>query len=180
VDERLAAVVAVTPAADGLAALLAALRREGPLFGLKLTVAGLRDQLGALRGKPAVTVPIVGAPGSVAVLTAPGAEEALPEVAGPTWRNEVAARIGLVLGLYRPGRHAARIKAPVLVHVADEDQSVPARAQVKAAKRARAEVRHLPCDHFDVYAGRSQVERAIEHQLHFLRRHLAVPAPVVA
>ena len=107
-----------------------------------------------------------------AALTAPGAVEGMQQVAGPTWRNEVAARILLQVGLYRPGRFAEQIRCPVLVQVADDDQTVPPASSMRSAIKARAEVRHYPCDHFDVYAGASHGEDVIRHQVAFLRRHL--------
>lgn len=179
-DPRLAAVVAMTPAADGRAALVAALKREGPLFGARLTVLGIRDKLGALLGRPPLTVPICAAPGEMAVLTAPGAAQELASFGGPTWNNEIAARIGLVLGLYRPVTKAGKLQMPLFVHVADNDQSVPSASQVAVARKGNAEVRHLPADHFDVYGEKPLVATAIEHQLQFLRQTLGAREPVPA
>jgi len=39
------------------------------------------------------------------------------------------------------------------------------------ARAARAEVRHYPGDHFDLFAGRACHVLAVEHALHFLARH---------
>jgi dienelactone hydrolase len=171
-DARLAAVVALTPACDGLAALVAILRREGLLHGMRLTALGLRDAVGALRGRPPLLAPVVGRPGEAAALTAPGALESYTAIAGEDWRNEIAARLFLQVGLYRPGRAAGRIACPVLVQIADEDRTAPPGAAMAAAERAGAEVRHYPCDHFDVYPGCEWFASVVEHQLAFLRRHL--------
>lgn len=171
-DPRIAAVIALTPATDGLAALLAIIKREGPMFGNRLTLLGLKDAIGALRGRPPLLVPAIGHPGESAALTAPGAMEGMEAIAGPTWRNEVAARILLQVGLYRPGRFASQIRCPLLVQIADEDQTVPPSSSMKAAIKGRAEVRHYPCDHFDVYAGTEYGDQVIAHQVAFLRRHL--------
>lgn len=171
-DPRIAAIIAVTPATDGLATLVDLMKREGPVAGLKLTAVGLKDLVGSLRGAPPVLAPSVGAPGTVAALTAPGAEAAMRAVAGPTWRNEVAARIFLQVGSYMPGRFAAKLTCPLLVQIGDEDRTVPPQSSMKAAVKGRAEVRHYPCDHFDVYPGGSAHELAVAHQVAFLRRHL--------
>ncbi|PTL58420.1 alpha/beta hydrolase [Paraconexibacter algicola] len=184
-DPRIAAVIALTPATDGLATLVDLVRRNGPLAAGRLTAVGLKDALRALRGAAPVYAPSVGAPGTVAALTAPGAEAAMHAVAGPTWRNEVAARIFLQVGSYAPGRHAAKLRVPLLVQIGDEDRTVTPAQSMKAAEKGRAEVRHYPCDHFDVYPGGSAHERVVEHQLAFLRRHLgggaaAATAPVGA
>jgi fermentation-respiration switch protein FrsA (DUF1100 family) len=62
----------------------------------------------------------------------------------------------------------------MLVQIADLDQSAPAgAASAAAAKAPRAEVRHYPCDHFDVYPGREWHEPILRHQVAFLTRHLA-------
>ncbi|WP_337998780.1 hypothetical protein [Gordonia neofelifaecis] len=42
---------------------------------------------------------------------------------------------------------------------------------MKAAFDARAEVRHYPCDHFDVLPGGEWFDAVVEHQLLFLRNH---------
>lgn len=172
-DGDIAAVVALTPAPDGLAAFLTAVRNGGAAGAARLTLAGLRDELARARGGERVSIPALGAPGSAAPLTAPGALQGMERIAGPTWRNEITARSALVAGAYRPVRDAARIRCPVLVQVADEDRTAPVAAAMRAAWLARAEVRHLPCDHFDVYPGGEWFEAAVEDEISFLRRHLA-------
>ncbi|HWF54777.1 MAG TPA: alpha/beta hydrolase [Solirubrobacteraceae bacterium] len=171
-DGDVAAVISLTPAPDGAASLLQALRNGG-MGGLRLTVAGLLDALAALRGAERVVIPAIGAPGALAPITAPGALEGMKRMAGPTFRNEVTARIALIAGAYRPIRHAERIGCPVLIQVADEDSTAPVSAAMRAAWLARAEVRHYPCDHFDVYPDSEFFEPVVEHQLLFLRGHLS-------
>lgn len=169
-DHRVAAVVAQVPFADGLRNLPSL----GPALAARLTVRGLRDQAGALLGRPPVMVPAVGPPGSLGVMTTPDAEPGFhgidPE--GSTWRNETPARIALRVGLYRPGRHADRIACPILYAIADDDAITPARFAHEAAKRApRAEVRTYPGGHFDPYVG-ELFEQVVGDQVEFLRRHL--------
>jgi hypothetical protein len=65
------------------------------------------------------------------------------------------------------------VTAPLLVQIADFDRSAPPRAAAKAAFKGRAEVRHYPCDHFDVWPGKEWFEPAVEHQVRFLERDLA-------
>ena len=68
------------------------------------------------------------------------------------WRNEFAARLILKLGFYRPGRKASRLAMPLLMCVCDQDATTPMPPAVKAAERAsRAEVRHHPYGHFDIF-----------------------------
>jgi uncharacterized protein len=175
-DGRAAAVVSQVPSMDGVATMLNAARRTGPAAMAKLTVTAVRDLLGSLRGRAPVMAPAVAAPGGVAFMTTPDADPGMRAVAGPSWRNEVAARIGLTLGTYRPGLQADRLPCPILVQIADRDSVAPPQAAQDAAWRAtgRAEVRTYPIGHFDIYTG-AAFEQAIADQLHFLRRHVRAP-----
>jgi fermentation-respiration switch protein FrsA (DUF1100 family) len=173
-DDRIAAVIALTPGSDGLATSVSLSRAQGPMPGLRLTLAGIRDLVASRRsGAAPVYVPLAGEPGSTAAVTAPGAGAAYEAIAGPTWRNEITARSLLAIPAYRPIRRAAAVSCPVLVQVADEDRTVPPASQMDAGQRSRAEVRHYPCDHFDVHPGGEWFETAVEHQLAFLTRRLA-------
>lgn len=124
-----------------------------------------------------MTIPIVGRPGETAALTLDGYFEDYTALAGPTWRNEIDAGVALELGTYRPGKDAARLRCPLLVQIADFDRSAPPHAAAVAAARGRAEVRHYPCDHFDVWPGRDWFDAAVAHQISFLSRHLGAGSP---
>ena len=82
------------------------------------------------------------------------------------------------LGGHRPIKVADQVTCPALFQVADFDRSAPPHAAGKAAFSARAEVRHYPCDHFDVWPGKDWFEPALAHQVAFLTRKLA-PAVTV-
>jgi len=172
-DGEVAAVISQVPAMDGVATMINAARKSGVAGMAKLTARALGDLLASLRGREALTAPAVGAPGSVAFMTTPDAEPGMRAVAGPSWRNEVAARIALQAGAYRPGMQADRLPCPILVQIADRDSVAPPRAAQDAAWRAtgRGEVRTYPIGHFDIYTGQP-FEQAIADQLHFLRRHV--------
>lgn len=170
-DRRVAAVVAQVPFADGLRNLPSL----GPVLALRMTAAGLRDQVGALLGAPPRMIASVGPPGSLAVMTSPDAEPGFRAIdpPGSNWRNEAAARVALRVAGYRPGRRAGAIEAPILYAIAEEDAITPAAFAEAAARRApRAEVLRYPVGHFDLYDG-SGFERAVTDQVAFLRRHLA-------
>jgi fermentation-respiration switch protein FrsA (DUF1100 family) len=171
--DDIAAVVALTPLVDGIAAGRHALASHTRREILRSTGAGVRSRVAALRGRPPVMMPVVAAPGELGALTLEGAREDYLAIAGPTWRNEVDATVGLELGGHRPGRRAGELRCPLLVQIADFDRSAPPYAAAKAAFRGRAEVRHYPCDHFDVYAGSPWHEAVVAHQISFLARHLA-------
>jgi uncharacterized protein len=175
-DGGVAAVIAQVPAMDGAVALLNVARHGGPGHLARLMLAGVRDFVASLRGLAPVMIPVVGEPGSVAVMTSPDAEPGYRAIAGPSWRNEVAARALLTAGKYRPGLQADRLRCPILVQIADRDAVAPVKAAQDAAWRAtgRAEVRTYPIWHFDIYTGHP-FEQAIADQLHFLRRHVGEP-----
>ncbi len=176
-DGRVVAAIALTPAMDGVGALLMLLRTAGAGQLARVTLAGLRDALAGARGQAPVMLSVTGPPGSLAALTSADAEPGFRAIVGPSWRNEVAARIALALGRYRPGLQADRLPCPILVQIADRDAVVSVKAIQDAAFRAsgRAEVRTYPVGHFDVFVGET-FERAVADQLHFLRRHLGASA----
>jgi len=180
-----AAVIALIPMVDGIAAARHALATHSPGELLKATARGIRGRVGVRAGREPVLMPVVARPGEVGAFTLPGAREDYLAIAGPTWRNELNVDVGMELGSRKPQAAAARITAPLLVQIADFDQSVPPQAAAKAAFKGKAEVRHYPCDHFDVFAGKPWHEPAVEHQVAFLTRHLklglsaAVEVPVV-
>lgn len=169
-DPQIAAVIAQAPFADGLRNL----RSLGFRLALRLTAAGLRDQLGAALGRPPRMLRSVGPPGSLAVMTTPDAEPGFRVIdpPGSSWRNEAAARIALRVSSYRPGRHSDRIAAPILFAIAEDDAiTPPAFARAAAARARHSEVRTYPGGHFDIYVGTS-FERAVADQVEFLSRHL--------
>jgi len=168
-----AAIIAVVPMVSGLSAARHSLPLHTPASLLRSTTTGWRSSARQMMGKTPATIPIAARPGEFGALTAPGYYEAYTELAGPSWRNEVDATIGTEIALHRPGRYAKQITAPMLVQIADLDQGAPPHAAAKAAFAARAQVRHYPCDHFDVFAGvagNNWFEQVARHQVDFLRR----------
>lgn len=171
-DARVAAAVSQGSFGDGLVTLAG----FGAVATAKLTIAALRDQVGALLGRRPYTIPLVGPPGSLATMTTPDAEPGYMAIVQPGFRNEAAARVGLRVSLYRPARKAERIRCPWLVVVADRDAVTPPGPMVAAAGRAPAgEVRHFDCGHFDLYVA-PVFERNVAEQVDFLQRVLDVPA----
>jgi fermentation-respiration switch protein FrsA (DUF1100 family) len=176
-DPRIAAVISQCPFTDGLASL--------PALGIeniaRATVVGLRDQLSAVAGRPAHYIPAVGPPGTFAVMSTPDSEPGFAAITPSEtgWVNRVAGRIALRVGLYRPGRAAARVSCPILFCVCDGDSVAPPRQTLKhAAAAPRGEVKRYPVGHFDVYVG-EPFERAVADQTEFLVRTLTpAPAPV--
>jgi uncharacterized protein len=169
-DRRFAAAVAVVPFVDGPRNLL-----HLPWASVAgLVVPAVRDLGRRRRGGPPVLVPAVGAPGDPAVLTTPSCAPGFAAITPPdsTWRNEVAARIGLLVLAYSPGRRAGKITCPVLACIGREDDLTPPGFAEKAMRRVpRGEVVHYDAGHFDLYDGEG-FDRASADQTGFLRRHL--------
>ena len=168
-----AAVVAAVPLVDGLAAARYAFASYPARQIARSTALGVRSRVGRLRGHDPRLMPVVARPGEVGAFTLPGAYEDYHAIAGPTWRNEIAADVSLELGSRRPLKDAADVRCPVLVQIADFDLSAPPQASAKAAFKARAEVRHYPCDHFDLFPGKPWHEPAVDHATRFLARTLS-------
>jgi len=169
-DPRIAAVVAQAPFVDGIATL----RVGGVRPALRLTRAGLIDELARVRGHRPHRLAVVGPPGSTAAMSSPDAEPGYRAILPPgsSWSNEVAARVALRVGLYRPGRAITRVSCPILVCVCDDDAVTPPSPAVDVARAApRGELRRYQGAHFDIYLG-ELFERASADQADFLSRHL--------
>ena len=171
-DPAIAAVISQVPFCDGVPQVIS-LR---PVKIMQFTGAGLKDLARAALGQAPYYLPVAGEPGTLAFLAE---AEALPGFAKITpsdspWRNEICARFGLTVGLYRPGRKAAQIRCPILYCIAEQDPVTPARFAHEAAARAsQAEVKQYPCRHFDVYT-EPFWEQCVTDQVDFLHRHLPV------
>lgn len=142
--DDIAAVVALAPLVDGLAAARHAIGRHPPSQMLRATVRGIGARATSSLGREPLTMPVVALPGEQGAFTLDGAREAYLSIAGPTWRNEVSASVTTELGTRLPLRKAAEVTCPVLVQVTDLDRSAPPQAAAKAAFRARARVHHYP------------------------------------
>ncbi|GFG71628.1 alpha/beta hydrolase [Mycolicibacter senuensis] len=165
-----AAVVAQCPFTDGIASA----RTIPPLTVARVSLLAMRDLAAARLGNPPVMVATAGRPGEVALMSTPDAYPGYLKLApeGQTIRNEVAARIGMKILGYRPGRAAAKVSCPILFCVCDTDSVAPAGPTLRYAERApRGTIKRYPEGHFDIYVG-DAFERVIADQLEFLDRHL--------
>lgn len=171
-DPRIAAVISQAPFTDALPTLL----KVPPLGAARLTLAGVRDQIRTLRGRPPLLLPAVGHPGALAAMTQPDAYTGFTVLVPPDslWRNEFAARLMLRFPFYRPGRLTPRLAMPLLMCVCDDDTVTPPASSVAAARRApRGELRRYPYGHFDIY--RDPAAKA--DQVAFLHRVLPPQGP---
>jgi uncharacterized protein len=175
-DPRIAAVISQTPDLDGLRTLRGVTRYAGWGQLARITGEGLKDLAGAVRGRPPHMIPVVAPPGEVAAMASPDAHDGYQAIAGPTWRNELAARAVVAENRNRAITRIDELRCPILIQIADRDAIAPPPQARAAAWRAkgRVEVREYPCEHFDIYL--SWRERSVADQIHFLRRHLGATA----
>jgi pimeloyl-ACP methyl ester carboxylesterase len=173
-NPRLAAAIAQMAVPDGAAATRSGIRHQKPLALLRFLGRGVLDAVGALVGRRPLLVPLVGEPGTVALLTTPdivGVNALDPDGRYPEWQQAVAARSGLLLGFYRPGRDAPRVACPLLVLVCDQDRTAVPGPAVRVAELApRGELVRVPGGHYAPFL--EAHEQAVDAELSFLRRHL--------
>jgi len=173
-DGKVAAVVAQCPFTDGLASTLAL----GPVSGVKVSVLAILDVIGSLFGASPVMVATSGAPYSAALMTAPdalpGYHAIMPQ--GKAIPNQVAARFGLQITTYYPGRRAAALTCPTLFCVCEKDSVAPARRTLQhVRKAAKGTIKTYAEGHFDIYVGQA-FEKVVADQITFLQRTVPVAA----
>jgi len=137
----LAAAIAHSANADGLAAMRNAMRQWSVVTMSRLTLLGLWDAIGGLLGRDPILVPLTGPRGMVVSLGTPDAQNgprALnPGNKYPDWQQQIAARSAARVAFYRPGRAASRIQIPLLVLAYDDDGVTPAAPAAQAATELR-------------------------------------------
>lgn len=176
-DRGLSAIVAQVPHISGPASAFA----HSPKQIARLTLAGLRDQLGAAFGRQPYRLPAIGEVGALAMMTSPDAFPMLERLAGERYEellpeNNVAARIALRVPFYSPGRVAEKITAPALLQLAKDDVVTPYDVALKAASRIpKGEVLSYECGHFDPYVD-PLFDTVVTDQIDFFRRHCPSPS----
>lgn len=165
-DPDIVAVISQVPHLDGFATAMA----SGPIQALRLGLAACRDVASRVLHRSPYYVPTIGRPGELAAMTAPGAEEKAkklyPEGFEPN--ETIAARVFLSVGLYSPGKLAAKLSVPWLIQVASHDLTTPVYPAKKAAiKASKSQLIMYECDHFDTYV-EPHFEQIVADQLAFL------------
>jgi pimeloyl-ACP methyl ester carboxylesterase len=148
---------------------------SGPL---RLTPAIVEDVVRSVTRRGRRYVPIVGPPGSLAMVAAPGAEAGWNSTVPPGHRfdNRIAAADAVAMVTTSALRHARRVTAPLLVCVCDEENLMNPRYAALVAERApKGEARHYASDHFAIYHP-PLVSRVLADQTAFLVEHLDVHA----
>lgn len=167
------AVIAQVPHVSGPASVAAI----PPLQSLRLTAHGLVDLARAAAGRSPHYVPAAGAPGTLAIMTAPeAAEMADLAPAGMAVDDRVAARFAVRIATYSPGRRLRGVRVPVLVQVADDDATTPPGPALKLGRLgAHVQVRRYPCGHFQPYVAPA-FDTVVADQIAFLTGLAAGPA----
>ena len=149
-------------------------RTQRPVQLGKISALAALDAARAKLRLPRVMLPIVGAPGSMAVLTTPDSEPGYRAITPPDWVNQISLSWMLTLPLFRPNMMAKHLPCPVLFCIAEQDAVVPPAAVEDAAHRAgsKATVRRYPRGHFDIYVGEG-FEDSVRDQTAFFLQHLS-------
>jgi dienelactone hydrolase len=154
----------------------AAARSLGLWGALRLSPAIVADAVRAVTGRDRRYIPIVGAPGGDAMVTAPGAEAGwistvLP---GASFDNRIAAADAVAMVLTSALRQARHVTAPLLVCVCDRENLMdPKYAALVAHRAPNGLARHYDSDHFAIYHP-PLVSEVLADQTAFLKEHLRV------
>ena len=171
--QRIAGVIAQCPSIDHDADGKLFMKREGWGYIARLFVHAQRDKGRSRFGLSPHTIPIVGRPGTMATLTAPGAFEGYAGLVeeSETFKNEVCARM-LFMGHGRdPIEAAADVQCPVLFLVCEYDNLASPQSHVRAAEALgdKATVKSYPIGHFDIYEG-EHFEEAVNEKIAFIEK----------
>jgi dienelactone hydrolase len=164
------AVVAQVPFVDGIATTM----QFSIPYQIEGLYHGLKDLFCMITGKVPHMVPAVAEPGTFACMNTPDAMQGYNTLVpkDSTMKNEVPARILLMISAYRPIMYARRISCPMLIMYAKNDSLIPAKAVERmGSKIPNAEIIGLPVGHFDVYTG-ELFKQVVEKQAEFLLRNL--------
>jgi len=175
-NSHIAAIVSQCPHTSGPAAV-------GQLdlaTAVRITGLALRDLVAKVLKRAPVMASLAAHPGSIALMNGPGVYDVaskLLETAGSAAPpNEAAARIGLIIATYSPGKRTRELHCPVLFCLCAKDQVAPASVARRYAQAAsKAEIMEYPVGHFDIYMD-EPFERVIVDQIRFLQKHVP-PGP---
>jgi hypothetical protein len=132
-----------------------------------------RDMGRSRFGLSAHKIPIVGRPGTLAMITAPGAFDGYSKIIPSGFVNEVCARILLRSHGYNPIDYAKEVKCPVLLQVCEKDNLVSKKSYQNTMifLGNNANLKIYPIEHFEIYEG-IHFEKAINEQIAFFQKYL--------
>ncbi len=176
-DRRIAGVIAQCGAFDHKEDSKLYIEQEGMGFFMKLMVHAQRDKGRSRFGLSPHTFPAYGKPGTVAMLTAPGAFEGISMLAKESvyFKNEMCARLALMPHAADPTELAKSIECPVQILVCEKDTLVSPKShhRLVAVLKDKAYVKQYPIGHFDLYNGDGFVQ-STDDQIDFLDTVISV------
>ncbi len=171
-DHKIAGVVAQCTALDHKKDDKLIMKREGIGFLLKLIVHAQRDKGRGRFGLSPHMIPLVGKPGTTALLNAPGALEGYSSLIHKSslFKNEICPRIMLMRQAPDVMTKIQNVISPVLLQVCEKDTLVAPDSHVRAAEIMGYKIRVIlyPIGHFDIYKGEN-FEIAIKEQIRFIK-----------
>lgn len=153
-----------------------AARSLGLAAAVRLAPAIAEDVLRMVLRRGRRYVPIVGPPGSLAMVTVAGAEAGWNSTVPPGggFENRIAAAGMVEMVASSVIRDAGKVTAPLLVCVCDRETLMnPCYAERVAQQAPRGVTRHYDSDHFAIYHP-PLVAGVIADQIAFLQEHLDV------
>lgn len=172
-DHGISCVVAQCPGVDGRESAKMTFQALPVRHTMRMVMHGQRDLVRSWLRLSPHTVPIVGRPGSLALMTAPGAFESFSHLARDGFINEACARIIIRGDKYRPISYAPGVRCPVLLQMCEQDRLVPMHSIEETARilGGKAHVARYPIGHFDIYFGEN-LEASLRDQVGFFKKHL--------
>ena len=172
-DKQIACICAQCAGLDAKEDEDLAVEREGIGFFLRLFMHAQRDKGRSRFGLSPHKIPIVGKPGTTAMLTAPGAFEGYARLVSPDFINEICPRAILTSNDFNPIDYAKDVKCPVLIQICENDNLVSMSGALNTVDVLGewAEVKKYPIGHFDIYFG-DHFEKAVEDQITFFKTHM--------
>jgi len=166
----IAAVISQVPYTNCIESAMA----TGFFQNFRLFIASLRDMIHYLFNWNPFYVRVLGEPGELAAITAPGeyvnAQKMIPD--GYEYDNRVCARIFLSMPFYNPGLKAKHLMMPLLVQIANFDSTIPGNYARKAAKQAKnAQILTYDYSHFELYNDPA-FSIVVDDQIKFLKNSI--------
>ena len=128
------------------------------------------DAMARERGEPHGTIPIVGQPGDLAVITEGGAADILIDAA-PNLCNEVTLASLIEMSSYNPLAGVDALRAPLRVVLGSEDSVNPAAISRSAlAPFAGVDYVELPAGHFSIFT--DHADDLVTASIEWFTRHL--------
>ncbi|MBM4462548.1 MAG: alpha/beta hydrolase [Chloroflexi bacterium] len=169
-DPDIKAITAQVPYVDSLSSR-GKMELKQTMRGL---VAACRDIFRLLTFRSPYYIPVVGDPGTLAVMNAPDSKPGYFSIVpqGSSWKNECPARIFFAVPFYRPITVARKVNCPALIIMAEKDSIIwPGIVEKAAARMPNARLIRMPVGHFDVYTG-DWFEKTVQVEADFLKEHL--------